>query len=818
MALDLTLLPMYRMNGQDIASLPGLVAATPPSGTARVRAQDRIIAYLLLTGNAVFTSTEYFQVVQAAVDAFYHTPGSLTSALKAGAESVNRALLERNMSTSTRGQYANGWLTLAALRDAQCTFTISGPMHLYWFGQSETRHIHEPDSSGKGLGISQNATVYYGQLGLSAGDRLLVAGRTPNAWEAFLHEAHSSALEAMQRRLNSLTREDLNALMIQTADGEGQIHLLAGSAENKPDTVVEEKSAPLSVSPNLPVAKEAESTPEPVSTPAEDEPPLPSPAHYVQPSAYAIPLQKETELPQETLSASPLSNAPVGNTQRTFPSSIPRAQSNSAVAKTPAPDESISPNQRMGEAAAESTDEPQAVKKEETVPRVPSMRTRQTARTLAGIIKTTRTLSGTAGEKLRTFLPRLLPGTQASPSPLPPSALMAFIAILVPLMVVTLLAVVYIRYGRSEQYETYLSQAREKRDQALTLTDPIEQRIAWENVLLNLDTAETHDQTSDTITLRREANDHLDELLGITRLQFNPAFSSNPSISISRMAANETDLYMLNAENGEVLRAMPAPGGRGLQLDTTFNCRPEEYTEYSVGPLVDILAMPGLNTLHSSVLGIDSNGHLLYCQPGALPRAVPLIAPDTGWRHITAFTMSNGNLYILDAPSRAVWVYTGKDSTFTDAPYFFFSSQTPTQDAIDLIVADDDLYLLHSDGRLSSCAYTSVVETSVSQCRDPLLLVNPFKASQDLNLFSTAHFTQLLFAAPPDPSILLLDANTRTVMRFALRSLELQNLFRAATDFAGTLPSGSADAVAVSPNHILYLAIDGQIYFSTDMP
>ena len=79
----------------------------------------------------------------------------------------------------------------------------------------------------------------------------------------------------------------------------------------------------------------------------------------------------------------------------------------------------------------------------------------------------------------------------------------------------------------------------------------------------------------------------------------------------------------------------------------------------------------------------------------------------------------HGNLYVLDAPARAVWVYNGKDGTFVDRPYFFFGGQTPEkQDVIDLIVSGDDLYMLHADGHLSTCSY-SRIESKPTRCQDP---------------------------------------------------------------------------------------------------
>lgn len=805
MALDITLIPLYRIVGQEIASLPGLLVQKPPQSAVRIRAQDRLVAYLLLTGNAVFSAAEYMQVAQDTANVFYQTSGSLTSALRVATENVNKVLLERNMSTSSRGQYANGWLTLAVLRDSQCTLSMSGPMHAYWFGKNETRHIHEPGRSGKGLGTSRNTNVYYAQVSLNAGERMLLFGKAPSAWESTLNDSHPSSLDAMRRRLSTLTREDLNAVLIQATEGTGALNLLKGTAE-----LIEQKKKDETAHPSLisnPSRREkAESTPQ-LSDISQDksDPAAEIPAHSLQPSAYAIPPQQEESIPQDPTYTSP----------RDFPVSIPRSQH----PKLHGTDESVEPATAL---VIKDTLDAKTIsiseKAEQPVPpREPSMRTRQTAKVIATGIQSTRRLSGTLGEKLRNFLPRLLPNAEATEPSAPSSTWMIFMAILIPLIVVTVASVVYLRFGRSEQYDTYFRQAQQMRDQAVTLSNPVEERIAWENVLLNVEIAESHRETSDTITLRREAETNLDELLGITRMQFNPAFSSKLGIEVSRMAANETDIFLLNAANGEVLRASPAGGGRGFQVDTTFNCRPGVYGNYTVGPLVDIMALPGLNSINATMLGIDAGGNLLYCAPGQVAQAIPLPPPDTNWGRVTAFTMDSGNLYVLDSPARAVWVYNGKDGTYVDRPYFFFGQQTPTQDVIDFIISGDELYMLHADGHLSQCSYSRLVSNS-SQCQDPLPLINPFKAYQDIDLFGTAHFTQMLFAAPPDQSILLLDADTQGVLRFSARSLELQNQFRPTTGAANSLPSEPVGAVTVSPNHVLYLAVDGQVYFALNMP
>ncbi len=305
MALDLTLSSIYRINGQEIPSLPGLAAQTPPQNAARGRERDRLIVYLLLTGNSTFSTSEYLKVAQDAAAAFYKTSGALTSALRTAADHVNKTLFDRNMTTNLKGQYAVGWLTLAVLRDSQCTLSLSGPMHAYWFGQNESRHIHEPLVSGKGLGSNQTTSIHYAQTTLSAGDRLLFFGRAPSAWDSTLNDAIPSSMDAMRRRLLTLTSADLNAVLIQATDGAGVINHNKETTESK----VEKKpvDAPPDLTPSLPQQEEI------FSAPVTDSADAPQ-AHVVQPSAYAIqPEQEAAPLAEKN----PLANLP--HAGRDFP-------------------------------------------------------------------------------------------------------------------------------------------------------------------------------------------------------------------------------------------------------------------------------------------------------------------------------------------------------------------------------------------------------------------------------------------------------------------------------------------------------------------
>jgi len=761
MPLDFTLTPIYRINGQDQSSLPG-----------------RLVVYLLLTGNAVFSTGEYVQFASRAAVTFYETQGTLTSALRAAAQAINKPLLERNMTTSGHGQYAVGLLALAAMRESQVTFLVSGPLHIFTLGANGAGHIFDT-SSGKGLGLNAAIPYHFSQAALQPNDRLLFMSKVPPTWENTLNDASPASLEATRRRLLTLTTEDVNAVLLQATSGPGTLTMLRPTSE-APAPEAQAPALPQADA-NLPRAQEAESTPQ-------AEQPIPARlAHLLQPSAYGIPPQPKEEptLLEESAAPTNILNA------------LPRARQ-------------VDPP-LIEEEPIQAAIQPRA-------PRQPSARTRQTAKAVVNGMQVWRQGMQRLNAGMQKFLPRLLPGSEETS---PPVALhptvMILIASLVPLVVVIMASVMYFHYGQSVEYEEYLVQANNERAQAISLTEPAAQREAWQRELFYINKADDNNGATDqTRKLRQEAQNNLDRLEGMTRLQFQPVLNSGVGAQISRLAANENDLYLLDAQRGSILHIALTSGG--FQQDAAFNCQPGSYASYTVGPLVDIIAMPVVNTLSASVIGVDANGNLLYCAPGQVAQAIPLPPPDTNWGRVTAFTLDGGNLYVLDARSRAVWVYLGKNGTFVDRPYFFFGGQIPAlQDAIDLAVSGDDLYILHSDGHLSHCSY-SRIDTVPTRCDDPAGMLNPFRAYGKVNVFTQAHFTQMMFTPAPDSALLLLDTDGQGVFRLTPRSLELQNQLRPLAGRANPLPPGPVGAMTVSPNHVLYMAVQDKVYFAVDSP
>lgn len=805
--------------------MPGLLAVVPPRRTARGRERDQFVAYLMLAGNMSLSPAEVMKLTNDAAASFYQTHGPLTSAMRKAADQINARLLERNRSTTGHGEYALGLLALAVIRENQCTLLLSGPTHAVWVSDGKSRHIHEPSLSGKGLGASQSLTAYLSQIELHPQDLLVLCGTFPRDWEAdLLNERPPASLHASYRKL-TFTKGDLHAVLIQAQSGNGTITVLRPDVSTARQASPQPKSAAIASQEMQPGNQEEQKDLSPTS-PLEgpNEEPLSSPqgipeakldaladlaAHYVQPSAYAIPPQPDgrPHLPGNETSASGAQG---------FPSSIPRAR---PAEPQPAVEETMVEENTVDQPAEPASSLGKA-RRRRIRSDASAAATRQIAKTVVGGIQTGRRVNERVGGFLQRFLPRLLPGSDANQPFSLPTYVLIFIAVVIPVAVVTVASIVYLRFGQSIQYDELFVQARNAHSQAVSETDPVRQRDAWLRVLAHLNEADEYRETAESHQLRREAQFQLDILMGIVRLEFTPAFPSGlgNTTQISRMAASESDLYMLESESGRIMHARFT--GKSLDMDNAFTCQPGSYGGYQVGPMIDLLALPKVNALNASVIGIDATGTLLYCAPDQVPKAIPLPAlPNTNWGRISSFALDSGNLYVLDAQSRAVWVFVGKDSTFVDTPYFFFGNEIPASidSAIDLAVISDDLYMLHADGHLSTCTFSRLSEVP-TRCQDPAPRVDNYPAHRDLDIFGLAHFTQMAMTSPPNSVILLLDSANQSVFRFSPRSFEFQSQVTGYTGKANPFQRGSVTAMAVSPNYVLYLAMGNQVYFATNMP
>jgi hypothetical protein len=385
---------------------------------------------------------------------------------------------------------------------------------------------------------------------------------------------------------------------------------------------------------------------------------------------------------------------------------------------------------------------------------------------------------------------------------------MAIIAIAVPIIMVILASMVYFQRGRITQYEHYYLLAAEKADYAKSLTDPNEQRVAWDATIAYLDQAESYQSTSETEAMRSYGENILDNLNVVDRLNFKPALTRGleEGSNITRIIALDNDIYLLNADDGIVLRATLS--SKGYVLDQTFQCGPGPYEGFIVGAIVDIAALPTVDSSNATILGIDANSNLLYCAPGISPEASALTQDQLEWGPPKRITINMGDLYVLDPQSNAVWIYRGLD--VSNQPQRFFSGQSPSLEyGIDLAVNNNTLYVLHADSHITTCEFSAMVG-SPTRCVDPAIFIDPREGLGDGPLVSNAQFNEILFLPPPDPSIYLLDSLEQAIYHFSVQ-LAYQRQFRSLSE----LPNIPASSFTINRGNLtIFMAIGNQVYYA----
>ncbi len=811
---DFNLFPFYRIQGQEMPQLPGLRVVTPPKHASRGRENEALLVYLTLSGNTRLSTTDYDQFITQTVHRFYQTSGSLTLAIRTAAGVLNQSLLNRNLHTTGKGEYVVGRLILGALRGAQFVFAQCGPTHVFHLTGMETRQIHDEQIAGHGLGIGQATPLYFAQADLHAGDLLVLFPNLPTAWDAALLEGKNFSPETVRRNLLSVPGEDLNAILVQVQPGKGNLNILKGM-QPVPETPVPATPAP-------PLG--------PSARPGQTGKPAPAPG---TPLAPAMPSsQVESELPASRFARllaggakpTPSTSLPVteGPPQSAGTSTMPTGQPDRSAAAQPARrpmtvpvTPAARPLRQTGRFVS-----PRNATGLPAIKRPPSRYRREIFGGLARIIQGVRAGTQRISQAIRKFLPHLIPDSNDESEVAGSS--MALFAIVIPVVIVAIAATVYIHYGRTAQYKQYYDMALAQAAQARGLTNPTDVRHAWDSTIYYLNLAEKDQKTQDSITLRQEAQTALDNLDGILRLDFRPAIISalSRTVQVSRIAATDTDLYLLDASRGDVIRATLT--GQSYEVDTNFKCDPGQYGTITVGALVDLETLPMSNVNNARVLAMDSKGNLLYCGL-ADPVAASLVPPSLGWRNISAFSLdSDGkNLYVLDPAGNAVWQYSGSLGQFPDLPVMFFGEQVPQNmnTAIDLAANSADLYMLFQDGHVTACPLTHY-DVVPMRCADPATFVDTRPERQPGPKINDAIFTQMTFASAPDPSLYMLEPLTRAIYRFSPRSdsLELRGQFRATMQENNTLFDGPATAVTIGPNRYAFFSVGNQVYFATDVP
>lgn len=759
--LDIHILPVSRYASHEHSVRSALYASEAPRRAARSRSVDHLVLYLVITGDLILSAEKQKEVLSELGKKYYATPGSVTSAMKGVAEELNQYLLELNRVAAEKGRQGLGLFCQWVMREEQFYLALSGDVQACWINDQGTQILTPMDLTAKGLGLVRSAPVYFTQVGYQPNNTLIISGKSDPAWnQQTWMSLQGQGPEGVRRRLSNQASADFDILIAQTRPGKGKIHIL----QSRPATL-----------------DEAEAQGEE----------LKKAASLVPPESRKV-LETNAAYPQDLSARDTQRPVTVASAGKRDVSEEYLPQDYVPLEKKPVPSDEELPEIQF-------LDNHVSVREK----RAPS-KVGAALHTIAGSISTGfRRTMALFGQVLAKLIPEDLFRTV-------PSSVMASMAIIIPLIVVTIASVAYFQLGKTAQYQIYYAQAEQTAIRAVEQSDLLDQRINWIAVLSLLDQAEKYQVTEQTQALRQQSQFALDNIDLVKRVDYQPAIEGGlpAEASISKMVVSSGDLYLLDSKSGKVLRARPAT--QGYKLDSSFQCGPTTASVVSVSSLVDILAWPAGFEPAASILGVDRGGNLAFCQPGSPITVIRLALPQSAVGSVKAFDISGNELFVISQGSRAIWAFNQK--TYDQAPRDYFTNDLEKPDNLDttrsFVVDRDDLYLLHSDGKLTYCSTVDIAGVPV-RCQ-PVNFVDMRPGRENLPMNTSTPLEQMMISSPPDPSLFFLEPANQSIYHFSLRSFVFQRHYLPRTPLS-ILP---ATAFTIYPERrTLFLAIGNEVYY-----
>jgi hypothetical protein len=389
-------------------------------------------------------------------------------------------------------------------------------------------------------------------------------------------------------------------------------------------------------------------------------------------------------------------------------------------------------------------------------------------------------------------------------------------AIVVPIVVVAIAALVYYRYGRNQQFHLNLTEARTAVASAETKSSPAEAREDWAIALGWLEQAAKYGSSDELVELLSKVQETLDQIDLIVRLNFLQVVNGGfgPDAEISSLAASSSDLYILDRVQGTIWHVWWT--GRGFEIDGEFECLQGTSSQRDIATPVDLAIVPEPSALGAeSLIGIDPSGLLIYCAPDKIPTVAELAPPETGWEHIQTFDVFNERLYLLDTGYNNVLIYDASDGFISGNPSYYFDQQSPDlSGAIDIIGSQEGLLILYADGHLDLCSKETQSDPIAGEvlktvCETQFFLDerSGYKEEEQRQIPGTLPI-EAYYSPPPEPSLYFQDSISGGVFQYSM-SMVYQTQYVPQYE----LPE-EATAFTIGPPNFLYISAGNQVYYA----
>lgn len=772
---NLNIHPINIFEGKHHKTLPGLFVLTPPRKCARGRESDLLAGLVQLTGQTSITAEALQDWLLKKATLFYKTPGTVTSAMRAVAEAINSELLDRNIKKAKGGSQVNGSLCLTVIRKNIVYLLVVGQAHVFILNGEDAAEFEDNENHPRGLGVNETVLCRFYQTEVTENSAILFAPQTNRAWSLeALRGGAVLTLEALTRRIFNQAPNNLKGALIRLTPGNGQVvyqalHYSENATENISDaqTAIEQ--------PRIPEEKTRIETDIATAEP-------PSRSIEIDAAAVSGVSADQTEIPFNP------------EARKTAEEGKPLAAArNTATMKGRMTRDNL---QKPESGSAVAGDEIKAQ--------------------LGSYVQAVDDFQSATRKGISRLFDKLFPGKEGETQKLPRSVLL-ITAIIVPLLVVAVASSVYIRKGKSQQFELYFLQGQQYAIQAENLKDdPISRLTSLQQSLYFLEKAAQFGQNDASNALLSQIQKEVDAMEGVVRWNLVPISSIGlpGNVEITQMAATATDLYLLDETSGRALRFYLS-GAEYIQ-DMGFDCGPNPENPLSaIGKLVDMVPLSSGNNFKATLFAIDAAGNIEFCSPGESGSVGLLITPDAGWRAIRSISIFQNNLYVLDTEGNAVYRYREVENTYGEKPTLFFDSTVPPlKTAIDIEVNGDELYILRSSGEMVECTYSHIKDYKLTECVDPAPYgdMRTGQSPQPIS-FPNAQFLQMRMTAAPDSSLYLLDANGKSVYHFSLQR-NLQKILNPRFADEGLIEKDVPTAIAISPGKLGFVAYGNQIFYA----
>lgn len=793
MSIDFIYYPLVFRAGREGEAIPGMQVMQAPALAHRHRQHDLLAMLLTVSGDHRYDPQEIQNFTREAAESFFQIQGSVTRAMQAVADALNKHIFDRNLDRGYEGVRALGTLNLAVLHNDWLFLSQVGRTQAVFINPAMVDILAESSDPGDYLGLSRRVQARLAQTEAQPGDMLLFCEQPPASWTVSnLAGSCGLSMPQVKRRLLNQVSGSLETLLIKFTEGRGRVE--AGDWAESPAQSPAEAAGTVSAWPE-------ETLPELSELPEDDDisqPVYPSAGQLDDDDSAPI----EEDFPTDAYASQaqePIEEEPVifiagegaesitvipGETER------PSARADAAPAAAP-----LSGGYSGFTVSAAKT---------WMKLKAWSANLRNRAQRLSGRF-----------HHAQPSQPPLAPGS--------PPLLMVILAVAIPLVLTLASLTVYNQSGRSQEHQKLLAEAQAAASLARASQDVTEQRTYWAQALDLVTQAQEYDQTQESQALFEQSQSNLDDLDLAGRLNFRPALTQffPEGVVVSHIEASSSGVYLLDQTSGSVLRI--SLNSKGFyELDNEFNCAPGPYGLTMVTRLVDFTVLPA-NADNYRVMALDESGNLLYCRPGELPVSRTLSAPSDGWGRIIGAAFEDNVLYVLDADLDAIWMYEGQNPTDTEASGIIFS-ESPIQfldedvpdfgGAIDLTVNEEDLYVLHADGHMSLCVYSALKDVKLTECQDPAPYGDD-RAGRDKNpwIFLDSNFGMLQQSVLPNAAIYILDSQNRAIDQFSFQ-LNLEKVWRPQTNRNYPLPDKAPTGFGISSDMEVFLAYDNQLFIA----